>query len=147
MHHCRTIAALSALCLLLAGCEVPIPTPSLPVTAPTLPTLPSTGDSDYDAALATARAQGKPIFLEFSAEWCTYCKQMERSTFSDAKVKEALSGYVTLFADSDTHRQLAHTFGVTGIPAYFVVDGSGKVLKKGDGYKPPTAFLAWLDGA
>jgi thiol:disulfide interchange protein DsbD len=54
---------------------------------------------DFNAALTTSAAQGKPVMLDFYADWCTYCLKMEDYTFSDPGVQQALAGVTLLQAD------------------------------------------------
>jgi thiol:disulfide interchange protein DsbD len=54
---------------------------------------------DFNAALTTSAAQGKPVMLDFYADWCTYCLKMEDYTFSDPGVQQALAGVTFLQAD------------------------------------------------
>lgn len=46
-----------------------------------------------------ARSGGKPVMLDFYADWCITCKEMERKTFSDPRIQQALSGWTLLRAD------------------------------------------------
>jgi thiol:disulfide interchange protein len=101
--------------------------------------------SDFEQALARANAEGKQVFVEFSAVWCGPCQQMKRSTFADARVHGRLAGYVMLFVDSDRDPALSQQFNVRGIPAYFVLRPDRTMLKAGAGYRGPDEFLRWLD--
>ncbi len=55
--------------------------------------------ADFEAALQASRAQGKPVMLDFYADWCTYCIKMEEYTFPDPQVQAALADVTLLQAD------------------------------------------------
>jgi len=55
--------------------------------------------ADFQQALHNSTAAGKPVMLDFYADWCTYCLKMEDYTFSDARVQAALAGATLLQAD------------------------------------------------
>jgi thiol:disulfide interchange protein DsbD len=84
---------------------------------------------DLDAALAAASAQGKPAMLDFYADWCVSCIEMEHYTFTDPAVQEALSNTLLLQADvtanDEQDQALLRQFGVFGPPTilFFGPDG------------------------
>lgn len=84
---------------------------------------------DLDAALAEAASEGKSAMLDFYADWCVSCVEMEEYTFTDAAVQEALSNTMLLQADvtanDEKDQALLRHFGVFGPPTiiFFGPDG------------------------
>jgi thiol:disulfide interchange protein len=79
-----------------------------------------------DQALARAKRDKKVVLVDFSADWCVYCKKMDQTTFSDARVKRLLtSKSVPIKIDVDAHHDLAKKYNVTGIPCVVVFAGKG----------------------
>ena len=83
-----------------------------------------------DAALGAAA--GRPVMLDFYADWCVSCKEMERFTFSNAQVAARLSGAVLLKADvtanSEAHRALLRRFKLFGPPGTLFFDAAGQEI-------------------
>jgi thiol:disulfide interchange protein DsbD len=85
--------------------------------------------ADLDAALARASADGKPAMLDFYADWCVSCIEMEEYTFTDSGVQGALANTVLLQADvtanDEEDQALLKRFGVFGPPTiiFFGDDG------------------------
>jgi thioredoxin-related protein len=100
--------------------------------------------ADYERARKQARAEGKQLFVEFSASWCGPCNRMKETTFADSGVRDELSRYVEVYLDADSARDLAQKFGVRGIPAYLVLTAEEGVIQRGSGYRGPREFRSWL---
>lgn len=85
--------------------------------------------ADLDAAITLAATQGKSAMLDFYADWCVSCIEMEEYTFTDTGVQDALSNTVLLQADvtanDDEDQALLQRFGVFGPPTiiFFGADG------------------------
>lgn len=84
---------------------------------------------DLQRAVAEAQAGGRSVLLDFYADWCTSCKEMEKYTFSDPRVQGALAGTVLLRADvtrnDDTDQALLKHFGIFGPPTIAFYDRTG----------------------
>ncbi len=104
-------------------------------------------DQELDQALEQARAAGQPVMLDFYADWCISCKEMEHNTFSDPRVIEALSGFLVLQADvtanNADHKALLKRFDLYGPPGIVFWDASGERVRQHwvVGYQPPDEFL------
>ncbi len=83
-------------------------------------------------ALQLAAAQNKTVMLDFYADWCISCIQMEKKTFSDSGVQTALADTLLLQADVTLNdaqdKELLKTFGLFGPPSILFFDPSGQEL-------------------
>jgi len=95
-------------------------------------------------------AAGRPVMLDFYADWCVSCKEMEKFTFADAQVQARLAGFTLLKADvtanSDDDKALLARFGLFGPPGILFFDASGREIKtiRVVGYQDAGRFLQTL---
>ena len=86
-------------------------------------------------ALKLASRQGRPVMLDFYADWCVECKEMDRHTFPDPKVRAMLKNMVLLKADVTAYasdadaRQLLGHFKLVGPPAILFFNSKAQELK------------------
>jgi thiol:disulfide interchange protein DsbD len=105
---------------------------------------------DLDRELAAASSQGKTAFLDFYADWCVSCKEMEAYTFTDSEVQATLSNTVWLQADvtanDDADQALLNRFGVFGPPTivFFGTDGQQRNGYEVVGYMKAKDFVEHL---
>ncbi len=83
-----------------------------------------------EARLEAAAAQGKPVFIDFTADWCIPCKELDKFTFSDPEVVEMSRRFVMLKVDltssSDpVSQRLKNRFGVKGVPTLIFIHSDG----------------------
>jgi thiol:disulfide interchange protein DsbD len=95
-------------------------------------------------------APGKPVMLDFYADWCVSCKEMEAFTFSDPKVRAQLEGMLLLQADvtdnNEEHRALLKRFSLFGPPGIIFFDAQGREIRglRVVGYQNAERFLKTL---
>ena len=103
--------------------------------------------AELDAALHSA---GRPVMLDFYADWCVSCKEMERFTFSDAGVQKKLAGAVLLKADvtanNEADKALLKRFQLFGPPGTIFFDASGREIpgSRVIGFQSSDRFLQTL---
>ncbi|MEO8526245.1 MAG: protein-disulfide reductase DsbD [Caldimonas sp.] len=106
--------------------------------------------AELDAAL---RSPGRPVMLDFYADWCVSCKEMERFTFADPAVQRRLAGAVLLRADVTANnaqdRELLRRFHLFGPPGIIFFDGNGRevAVARLVGFQKTARFLETLQSA
>jgi len=109
--------------------------------------------ADMEREVAAAAAQGKPVMLDFYADWCVSCKEFDKYTFSDAGVIQALSGAVLLKADvtanDDADQTVLRHFKLIGPPSllFFGADGKERQPFRVVGFMGPEEFRAHVERA
>lgn len=111
-------------------------------------------------ALAQAEQNGQPALVYVEAPWCGPCRQLERDTFSDARVEARLGDFALarlVIDDRDrTHRvgpyrlseaAWAQRLGATVTPTLVLLAPDGSVLARQEGLVAPTFLLSILDAA
>ena len=106
---------------------------------------------DYDEAVALARREGRPMIIDFWADWCTACKELDRTVWADPRVRTEASRFVALKLDgtdgSDRFNDLVDRFGVVGLPTVVILDAKGReVPDRVLGAVPADEVLASLRG-
>lgn len=103
--------------------------------------------AELEQRLAKAK---QPLMLDFYADWCVTCKEMEKFTFSDARVQQRLAGWTVLQADvtanSTEDQRLLQRFKLYGPPAivFFARDGQEIAGVRSVGFQNAEEFLALL---
>ena len=108
---------------------------------------------DLEREVAAASAAGRPVMLDFYADWCISCKEFEKYTFSDPQVIAALGNAVTLQADvtanDERDQSLLKRFNLIGPPGIIFWDTAGNELSSHRivGFMPAEEFAAHVKRA
>jgi thiol:disulfide interchange protein DsbD len=105
-----------------------------------------------DEGLKVARALHRPALLDFYADWCLPCKELELKTFSRAEVAQALGRFTLVKVDCTTDDDPAvaaakQRWGAATLPTLVLVDSDGKVARRIDHFVEPAELLKLLADA
>ena len=84
---------------------------------------------DLEQGLELAREQNKPVMVDFYADWCTVCKEIEAFTYTDDAVDEQLDRFVNIKVDIDrvdNREQIIERYQITGLPLIVFYDSLGR---------------------
>ena len=108
--------------------------------------------TDLEKAFEMAKAEDKPLMIDFMAEWCPTCQKMDATTFKSADVIEKSSQFIPVRIDVDKQGDLADSmncnagkYGGIGIPNILFLDREGNKLKHPIGYRKTETFLSVMD--
>jgi thiol:disulfide interchange protein DsbD len=102
--------------------------------------------------LARAQAEGKPLMIDFTAEWCAACHEMEKFTYTDPRVIAAADGFVPVMIDCTEKSDpvvlaVQKKYGVTGLPTVVFVSADGTKVGETIGFVEADEFLTHMKAA
>lgn len=100
---------------------------------------------DVETALRSANQSGRLVLMKFTADWCGYCKKMERETFTRPNVARAVNEqFVPVLVDADKHQNLVKSLNIKGLPALLVVSPEMVILSRITGYQTEEKLMPKL---
>jgi thiol:disulfide interchange protein DsbD len=86
--------------------------------------------SDEAEALALAAREGRPVILDFWADWCVACKELDRIAWADPRVREEAGRFVAVKLDgsegSEAFQRMTEKYGIVGMPTVVFIDPRGR---------------------
>ncbi len=92
--------------------------------------------------LALGQSSKKPLMVDFFAEWCGWCKKLDKDVYTDPEVIALSKNFVCVKVDTDKYGQDASKYGVQGLPTIVFINPDGTVIDKMVGYNPAPDFAA-----
>lgn len=99
-----------------------------------------------EQAKTLAMNENKKIVVEFSTDWCTFCKRFEKKTLADKTVKARLQEYVFVSINPEKFSdEFVKMNDEKAYPKFILLDKNGKILDENIGYLETKAFLEFLN--
>ncbi|MEA3303929.1 MAG: protein-disulfide reductase DsbD [Pseudomonadota bacterium] len=84
--------------------------------------------NELQSELRQAKNQGRGVLIDFYADWCVYCKTMEKIVFPDPQVQKGMQGLLLLKADVTSNQELLNHFGLVAPPTILLFDRNGEEM-------------------
>jgi thioredoxin 1 len=101
----------------------------------------------YDEALAAAKKDNQPIMIDFYADWCKWCRELDGDTYVNKDVVALAQKFVSLKVDADVEGELSSRYKVVGLPTILFINPDGKEIHRVVGYRPPGQFVGEMNTA
>lgn len=103
---------------------------------------------NLQAAHKVATEQNKPILVVFGADWCHYCKKLERETLNSAEVSKYVNdSFVPVHLDVDKEKRVAEILKVSSLPCSVILSPNADLLGRIEGYHTSAPFVKQLNMA
>lgn len=99
----------------------------------------------YEEAIAKAKEENKMVFMDSYTDWCGWCKQLDKRTFSDQEVADYMNKHFVILKmdmESPKGEVLGKKFNVRSYPTLLFIDATEKVTHRIDGFLPAKEMLA-----
>lgn len=100
---------------------------------------------DLNQAKQIAKAQGKPMLIDFYTDWCGWCKRLDKDTYANNKVIEFAKKFICVKMNADEHPQIAKQYSVRGFPSTVFLKADGILIEVVPGYMPADEFLKLME--
>jgi thioredoxin-like negative regulator of GroEL len=101
----------------------------------------------YQAGLARGQSANKPMLVFFTAEWCTFCRQMAEEAFCDGQVTKLADQFVCVLVDADREEQVCRQFNVRGYPTVVFLSPRGTPLNRATGKQSAAQLVIEMHSA
>ena len=96
---------------------------------------------DYQEAREVASKESRPLLINFTADWCKYCKKMKKETYTDPEVIAYLrENFVTALVDTEKEQAIAQEYFVRGLPTIWFLTSEGEKITNLPGFVDAPTF-------
>ena len=102
----------------------------------------------YQEGVQKAKKEGKPVLVDFYADWCGPCRMMDEYTYTNDKViAKVSSNFVAVKVDVDVEQNIAAFYSIYSIPTVVYLNSEGKEIYRTVGYRDVGQFIKDMDTA
>jgi thiol:disulfide interchange protein len=98
--------------------------------------------NSFDEGLKMAKTRNCPLMVDFYAEWCGWCKKLDKETWTNNDVIQLAKKFICIKIDCDTDRQTPAKYGARSLPTILFMNPEGKVIHQVLGYRDPEDMIA-----
>ncbi len=99
----------------------------------------------FEKGIAASKQEDKKVFLHFYADWCRYCKNMQKETFADPAVIRYLNEhFISIKINSDQDKERAREYHVSGLPTTWFLSQNGEKIGNRPGFIPAKDMMSFL---
>ncbi|MCC6489187.1 MAG: thioredoxin family protein [Candidatus Hydrogenedentes bacterium] len=96
--------------------------------------------NSYDEGIAAAKSEGKPVLIDFVAEWCVWCKKMDEDVYSNREIAQGLAEFVCIRVDVEKDPRVALAYDAGTLPRTLFLNIHGEVTIDQSGFLPLEVF-------
>jgi thioredoxin-related protein len=99
----------------------------------------------YDEGMALGKAEGKKAIISFYANWCQYCRAMDKKTYTDATIVSYLNeNFIPIKVDVERERHIASQYNINPLPDTWFFSETGEIIGNKPGYMTAKELLPVL---
>jgi thiol:disulfide interchange protein len=104
-------------------------------------------ESSFEDAMKRAKSEGKPILIDFYTDWCTWCKEMDKTVYPNQQVIDQSQNWVMVKINGEKRADVAKAYGVQGFPTVVFAENTGKPIEILPGFAKANEFVTIMQGA
>ena len=107
-------------------------------------------EKDLDTAMKKAKIKNIPIMIDVYTDWCTWCKELDKNTYSDKNVINMSKKMISIKLNPETSEdgaKIAQRYGVQGFTTILFINADGIILENVGGYVEGKKFVSYMENA
>lgn len=115
----------------------------------TVPSSPQTDNQikwmySLSEGLKAAKKSSKPLMVDFYADWCGWCKKLDRETYRDQEVIRLSKDFICVKVNTDENPEASQHYRVSGLPTIVFLDSNGEIIENVVGYRGSSKYIKIL---